>query len=252
MSGHSKWSQIKRAKGVTDAKRGQLFTKYTREIMVAVRSGGVDPESNFRLRLAIQKAKDSSMPYDNIDRAIKKASGGGEGGALAEVTYEAYGPGGVAILVNVLTDNRLRTLQEVRSVFTRGGGSLAEAGSVAWLFKPKGIITVDLANQDADELGLYAIDSGAEDVNPGKGYMEVTTEAKDLEKVRKALERKGAKIISAELPMVPQTMVSLGEKNALTTVRLLDRLEELDDVQKVYSNADYSDEVLEALKAQVA
>lgn len=252
MSGHSKWSQIKRAKGVADARKGQLFTKLTREIMVAARSGGTDPEGNFRLRLAIQKAKDSAMPYDNIDRAIKKAVGGGEGSALSEVTYEGYGPVGTAILVNTLTDNRMRTLQEIRTVFTRGGGNLAEAGSVSWLFKSKGLITAEPGSQDPEELGLFAIDSGAEDVKIEKGYIEIITEGKNLEMVRKALEQKGVKIISAEVSLVPQTTVKLDEKHAITAMKLLDRLEEMDDVQKVSSNAEFSDEVLEALKAQVA
>ncbi|MBI4331920.1 MAG: YebC/PmpR family DNA-binding transcriptional regulator [Chloroflexi bacterium] len=249
MSGHSKWSQIKRSKGVADAKKGQIFTKLTREIMVAVRSGGADPEANFRLRLAIQKAKDSSMPYDNIDRAIKKAMGGGEGSALQEVTYEGYGAGGTGILVNTLTDNRMRTLQEIRTVFTRGGGSLAEAGSVSWQFRSKGLITAEPGSMDPEELGLYAIDSGAEDVKIEKGYVEIITDGKDLELVRKALEPKGVKIISAEVSLVPQATVKLDEKSAVSAMKLLDKLEEMDDVQKVSSNAEFSDEVLEALKA---
>ncbi|MDZ4246181.1 MAG: YebC/PmpR family DNA-binding transcriptional regulator [Dehalococcoidia bacterium] len=252
MSGHSKWSSIKHAKGVTDARRGQLFTKLTREIMVAAREGELDPETNFHLRLAVQKAKDNSMPSDNIDRAIKKASGVGEGSALMEITYEGYGPGGVAILVQALTDNKNRTVQEMRTIFSRGGGNLGEAGCVAWIFKSKGVITLEPDNEDPEELGLFAIDSGAEDVRIEKEYLEVITDAKNLEAVRNALEEKGSKISSAEISMEPQTMVKLDEKSALTTLRLLDKLEEMDDVQKVYSNVDYSDEVLEALKAPEA
>ncbi len=251
MSGHSKWAQIKRSKGVTDAKRGQLFTKLTREIMVAARSGGPDPEGNFRLRLAIQKAKDSSMPYDNIARAMQKAVGGGEGSALTEVTYEGYGSGGTAILVNTLTDNKMRTLQEIRTIFTRGGGSLAESGSVAWLFKSKGIITVEADGKDPDELGLLAIDSGAEDVKVDKDDIEIVTEGKNLEMVRKALEEKGIKIVSAEISMVPQTTVKLDEKSAMSALKLIDKIEEMDDVQKVYTNAEFSEEVLDAIKDQM-
>ncbi len=252
MSGHSKWSTIKRSKGVLDAKRGQLFTKLTREIMVAARSGGgADIDSNFRLRLAVQKAKDSSMPYDNIHRAIEKATGGGEGGNLQEVTYEGYGPGGMAIVVNGLTDNRQRTVQEIRMVFSRGGGNLAESGSVAWQFKSKGVVTVDPAGQDPEELALYAIDAGAEDVQVGKSEVEIITEGKDLENVRKALEQKNVKILSAELSFLPQATVKLDEKTAPTAMRLLDKLEEMDDVQKVYSNAEIPDDVMEAIKAEV-
>ncbi len=251
MSGHSKWAQIKRSKGVADARKGQLFTKLTREIMVAARAGGADPEGNFRLRLAIQKAKDSAMPYDNIDRAIKKAVGGGEGSALTEVSYEGYGPGGTAILINTLTDNKMRTLQEIRTIFNRAGGSLAESGSVSWLFKSKGLITIEPGSQDAEEIGLVALDAGAEDVRIEKGFMEIETDGRSLETVRKGLDQKGLKIISAEVSMVPQTQAKLDEKSAVSAMRLLDKLEEMDDVQKVYSNAEFSEEVLEALKAQV-
>lgn len=249
MSGHSKWAQIKRQKGVADARRGQLFTKLIREIAVAARQGS-DPERNSRLRLAIQKARDSNMPLDNIERAIKRASGEGEGTTLAELMVEGYGPGGVAILLQVLTDNRNRALQEIRSAFGRGGGNLGEAGCVAWLFEAKGIITVETSGVDAEEVALYAIDVGADDVKIEKGYLEVHTHSAKLEEVRKALEQENLPIISAELSLVPKTTVELDEKEALRALKLLDRLEELDDVQRVSSNVDFSDEVLEGLRAQ--
>ena len=188
MSGHSKWHSIKHQKGVADARRGQLFTKLTREIIVVAREGGGNQEMNFRLRLAVQKARDANMPMDNIDRAIKKGTGELEGGSLSEVILEGYGPNGTAILVNALSDNRNRTIQEVRSVFTRHGSSLGESGCVAWLFDSKGVIIIKADDIDADELALSAIDAGAEDVKVENGYVEVYTVPEDLEKVRAALE----------------------------------------------------------------
>jgi YebC/PmpR family DNA-binding regulatory protein len=244
MSGHNKWSKIKHQKGASDAKRGNLYTKLTREIIISVKEGGSDPDGNFRLRLAIQKARDSNMPMDNIDRAIKKGSGTGEGGQLVEMTLEGYGPGGTAFLVNGLSDNRNRTVQEVRSTFTRHGGSLAESGSVSWLFDSKGIISIDAANIDADELTLQAIDAGAEDVNVEDGVVEVSTAPADLMKVRQALEKKGVTISSGELQKIPKTMVKLDDKAGLQALKLLDKLESIDDVQTVYSNADISDSVM--------
>lgn len=243
MSGHSKWASIKHQKGVADARRGQLFSKLTREIMVAVREGGASPEANFRLRLVIQKARDNNMPLDNIERAIKRGSGETEGAALSELVLEGYGPGGIAILVRALSDNRNRALQEVRNAFTRHGGSLGESGCVAWLFESRGLITVKI-DDDAEELELKAIDAGAEDVSLGDGYLEIYTRPEETEKVRQALERAGVPITSAELSMVPKTLVQLEEKPALQALRLLERLEELDEVQNVYSNADFSDEVV--------
>jgi YebC/PmpR family DNA-binding regulatory protein len=245
MSGHSKWSQIKRQKGAADAKRGSLFTKLTREIMVVVRQGGPNPETNFRLRLAIQKARESNMPADNIKRAIEKASGTGEDSNLTEVTMEGYGPGGVAIMVDATTDNRNRLLQEVRTAFTRHGGSLSESGSVAWLFDTRGTIIVDARGKDASELALNAIDAGAEDVNIGDGYLEVYTAPQNIEAVRKGIEGNDLSITSAEISKVANTIVELDEKNAQQTLRLLDKLEELDDVQRISSNANFSDAVLE-------
>jgi len=245
MSGHSKWSTIKRQKGVTDSRRGQLFTKLAREIIVAVREGGSNPEANFRLRLTVQKARDNNMPLDNIDRAIKRGSGHAEGASLAEMVLEGYGPNGVAILVTALSDNRNRTLQDVRNIFYRNGGNLGEAGCVAWLFDSRGLITVETNAQDAEKLALEAIDAGAEDVKIEDNYIEVYTKPAELELVREALGQKNIAIASAEISMIPKTVMELEEKAALQTLRLLDRLEELDEVQHVSSNADFPDAILE-------
>jgi len=245
MSGHSKWSTIKRQKGAADAKRGQIFTKLAREIIVAVREGGSNPEANFRLRLAVQKARDSNMPLENIDRAIKRGSGQTEGVSLAETVLEGYGPSGAAILVSALSDNRNRTLQEVRNIFTRNGGNLGESGCVAWLFDSRGVITVDTKEQDAEALALEAIDTGAEDVKIENNYIELYTRPEELERVREALKQKNIPVASAEVSRVPKTVVQLEEKSALQTLRLLDKLEELDEVQYVSSNADFPDSILE-------
>jgi len=248
MSGHSKWAQIKRQKGVADTKRGQLFTKLSREIAVAVRQGGSNPEMNFRLRLAVQKARDSNMPLDSIERAIKRGTGGGEGASLAETIYEGYGPGGAAILLEAMTDNRNRTIAEVRNLFSRGGGSLGESGCVTWIFEPKGVVTVEAA--EAEELALNLIDAGAEDIKIINGSLEVHIKPEDLEGVRKTLEEQNLAIVSAEVLMVPKSTVMLEEKTALQTLRLLDRLEELDEVQRVFTNADFPDEALENYRSQ--
>lgn len=244
MSGHSKWSTIKHQKGVADAKRGQLFTKLAREISVAVRQGGADTQANFKLRLIMQKARDNNMPLENIDRAIRRASGGTDGAALSEVTYEGYGPGGSAILAQALTDNKNRTLSEVRNILSRGGGNLGESGSVTWLFDSRGVIIADATKVDAEEVALFAIDAGAEDVKIEGTTLEVNTKPQDLEAVRKALELKKVPISSSELSMVPKTMVKLDEKSALQALKLLDKLEELDEVQHVYTNADFPDDVV--------
>lgn len=212
MSGHSKWHSIKHQKGVADARRGQLFTKLTREIIIAAREGGSNPEANFRLRLAIQKARDNNMPMDNIERAVKKGTGELEGGSLAEVVLEGYGPSGTAILVNALTDNRNRTIQEVRSTFTRHGSNLGESGCVSWLFDSKGVVTIKADELDADELALTAIDAGAEDVKVESGYVEVYTNPEELEIVRAALEQQELPIDASEILMVPKTLVQLDEK----------------------------------------
>jgi len=249
MSGHSKWASIKRQKGVTDSRRGQLFTKLTREIMIAAREGGGNPGANFRLRLAIEKARDNNMPSDNIERSIKKGSGELGAGTLAELMLEGYGPKGVAVLVEALTDNRNRTLQEVRSSFLRHGGSLGETGCVSWQFETRGVITMETNSADADELALSAIDAGAEDVKVEEGYLEIYTTPQNLEAVRKAVE-KVKPVVSAEISRVAKTTVNLDEKEALQTLKLLDHLEELDDVQRVSANVDFSAAVLEKLRAQ--
>jgi len=251
MSGHSKWSTIKRAKGVADARRGQLFTKLAREVMIAVREGGSSPDQNYHLRLIMQKCRDNNMPSENIERAIKKGSGEMTGSTLAEVTFEGYGPGGAAIIIQALTDNRNRALQEIRNIFNRGGGNMAEAGSVSWLFEHKGVITMATSELDAEEVALWAIDAAAEDVKVEKNHLEIYTAPDKLETVRRALEEKDVPIASAELSMIPKTTLNLNEEAALRVMKLLDRLEELDDVQRVFSNVDFSDEVLERLEAQV-
>src|SRR5579864_453981 len=208
MSGHSKWAQIRRAKGVNDARRGQLFTRLGREIVVAVREGGSgDPNTNFRLRLAVQRARDANMPMENIERTIKRALGGSEGAALEEITYEGYGPGGTAILVQALTENRNRTVAEVRNAFNRNGGNMGENGCVDWLFESKGIIEVELNGRDPDELSLEAIDMGADDVDPVGADDEVLTiytDPSEVEKVRQALEKK-YKVVKAESALIPKT-----------------------------------------------
>ncbi len=250
MSGHSKWHSIKHQKGVADAKRGQLFTKLTKEIIMAVRQGGASSDANYRLRLAVQKARDNNMPMDNIDRAIKKGSGEGEGSALVEMNLEGYGPGGTAILVQAVSDNRNRTVQEIRNVFSRHGGSLGESGCVSWLFESKGIITIDTENQDTDELTLKAIDAGAEDVKLEGDYMEVYTKPDKLMAVRAALEQEKIPVASAEVSMVAKTTVELEEKAALQALKLLGKLEELDEVQLVSSNANFSDAILKKYQEQ--
>src|SRR5687767_5477843 len=213
MSGHSKWAQIKRQKGVNDSRRGQLFTKLTREITIAAREGGGDPDANFRLRLAIQRARQINMPADNIQRAISRATGTGDDQQqLEEITYEGYGPGGVAIFVEALTDNRNRTVAEVRNVFTRNGGNLGESGSVAWLFEPRGYISVPVDGKDPDEVTLTAIDAGAVDVLEEDKALAVYTALEDMEKVRGALENAGLSAETAERAMVPKTQVSLDHK----------------------------------------
>ncbi len=244
MSGHSKWAQIKRQKGANDAKRGQLFTKLGREITIAARDGGGDPNANFRLRLAVQHARESNMPMDNIERAIKRGTGGGEGAALEDIIYEGYGVGGAAILVEAMTDNRNRAAAEIRSVFTRHGGSLGETGCVSWLFDSRGIITVEIGKENPDDLALTAIDAGADDVKVEDGTLEVYTEPADLDAVRQALETKKVTIANAELSMIPKTTLGLDSKATITVMKMVERLEELDDVQRVFSNIEVSEEAL--------
>ena len=249
MSGHSKWHQIRRQKGVNDAKRGQLFTRLGREIVVAVREGGgPDPDANFRLRMAIQRARAANMPMENIDRTIQRAAGGGEGSQLQEIQYEGYAPGGAALLVQVVTDNRNRTAAEMRNVFNKNGGNLGEVGCVDWIFENRGVIEIPVDGKDVDELTLLAIDAGAEDVetpDEGSEVLTVYTEPAQFEAVRLALEAKKAPMERAETTLIPKTKVPLDEKDALQTLRLIDRIEDLDDVQAVFTNADITDEIAE-------
>ena len=245
MSGHSKWSTIKHAKAVTDARRGKLFTKLTREIIVAAKQGGGDPTMNIRLRMAIQKAKDANMPNDNIDRAVKRASGGGDQDQMVEFTYEGYGPGGVAIMLQTLTDNRNRTVSAIRSTLTKAGGNLAQSGAVAWQFEPRGILVVNAEPDDAEEFALVAIDAGAEDFETFDSTLQIYSPVDRLEEIRQTLADNDASIVSSDLSMIPNSAITLDNKVANQILRLLDQLEELDDVQRVYSNADFPDEVLE-------
>jgi len=250
MSGHSKWSTIKHQKGVTDARRGQLFTKLAREISVASRAGGDNPDMNVRLRMAVQKARESNMPLDNVERAIRRGAGSGDGDSdsLDEALYEGYGPGGVAILLQALTDNRQRTVSDVRASFAKAGGNLGEAGCVSWNFDSKGVITAEVAPDAGEDIALVAIDAGAEDFRLEGSYLEIHVEPENLEALRNTLEGHGVKVTSADLSMVPRSTVLLDPNVAQQALRLLDRLEDLDDIQKVYTNADFPDEALEQYK----
>lgn len=248
MSGHSKWSTIKRQKGANDAKRSQLFTKLAREITIAARQGDPNPQANPALRLAVQKAKDNNMPTDNIERAIKRASGPSEGAQLSELVLEGYGPGGSAILIHALTDNRNRTISDVRNAFNRNGANLGESGCVGWLFEHKGVIIIDVKDVNTEELALMAIDIGADDVKIDNKMIEVCTMPHDMEIIRTALEKRGVTIQSAELAYVPKTVIRLDEKPALQALKLLDKLEDLDDVQRVFINADFPNAILEKYK----
>jgi len=244
MSGHSKWSTIKRQKGANDAKRGALFTKVTREIMIAARAGGGDPDGNFRLRIAMDKARSVNMPQDNIKRAIEKATGAGDAEQFEEIVYEGYGPGGVAVLVETATDNRNRTAADVRSIFTKAGGQLAGSGAVAWQFEPRGLITVPATTSDADTVALAAIDAGAEDVDTSDAErVEVYTTPGDLERVRAALDKAGISVESAESAMVAKNQVEVDANRARQNLRLVEMLEDLDDVQRVTANFDIPEEI---------
>ena len=251
MSGHSKWSTIKRQKGANDAKRGALFTKLAREIITAARQGGPDPDANYRLRIAIEKARSSSMPAENIKRAIERATGGGaDAEQFEEITYEGIGPANVAVIVAAMTDNRNRTASEIRSAFNKAGGTLS---TVAWQFVQRGVISLPLNGRDPDELTLAAIDAGAADVGaPEGGTIEIMTEPGELEAVRSSLAAAGYDAESAELSMEPTTTVEIGdEKQAKAVLQFVERLEDLDDVQNVYANFDIPAELMEQLEAQV-
>ncbi len=249
MAGHSKWAQIKHKKAATDAKRGKQFTKLARAITVAAREGGGDPEGNPALATAVQKARDFSMPKDNIQRAIDKGTGAGDaGGEIERAVYEGYGPGGAAILVEALTDNRNRTGAEVRHAFDKHSGSLGEPGSVGWIFEKRGVILVDAERYGEDDL-MAAIDAGAEDVSHDGDLLKVLTAAGDLAAVREALEDAGVEIESAELAMEPKNVVEVGEGDARSLMRLMEALDEHDDVDAVHANFDIPAEVLEAASA---
>ena len=248
MSGHSKWSTIKRKKGAEDAKRGKIFTKIGRELEIAAREGP-DPDVNFKLRLVIEKARQANMPKDNIERAIRRGAGLEKGEALADLTFEGYGPHGVAMLVHVTTDNRNRAVAEVRSVFNRGGGNLGESGCVAWLFASKGYITIAVDDSDPNELAMIAIEAGADDVTVASDLVEVFTTPEDFQVVRETLQEQGLAIESAELAMIPKSLAQLGEKETFQVMNLVEKLEELDDVQEVYSNLDLSDELMAKYEA---
>ena len=243
MSGHSKWSQIKRQKGANDVKRGATFTKVAREISIAARAGGGDPDGNFRLRLAVEKARAVNMPADNIKRAIERATGASESDQFEEIVYEGYGPGGVAILVEAATDNRNRTAADVRSRFSKAGGQLAASGAVAWQFEPRGLITVNRSGSDPDDVALAAIDAGAEDVDTEVDPLEIYTAPGDLERVRRALEESGARVEHAENAMIAKQTVELESSKARQALRLVEDLEELDDVQRVTANFDIPEEI---------
>ena len=249
MSGHSKWAGIKHKKAIVDAKRGKLFSKLIREITVAARTGG-DPSINARLRQAIERAREANMPADNIKRAIQKGTGELPGVSYEEVIYEGYGPGGVAILLNILTDNKNRTTSEVRHLFERNGGHLGGAGSVAWVFKKKGLITVDSDKCKEDELMEVALEAGAEDLKKGEETFEVITSLSDFEKVKKAIKEKGIEYNLAEVTMIPKNVKKLDAQVGKQLLRLIDAVEEHDDVQHVYANFDVPDEVIEEMEKE--
>lgn len=248
MSGHSKWSTIKRKKGAIDAKRGKAFTKIIKEITLAARLGGGDIEGNSRLRQAIMVAKEENMPKDNIERAIKKGLGSGEGAAnYEEITYEGYGPGGVAVLVEIMTDNKNRTVAEIRHILSKHGGNLGENGCVAWIFNKKGSIVIDKKIMDEDALMELALDAGAEDVISDGNEFEVITDPSSFEKVKKAIDEKGIKHLEARIGMIPSNTVKLEMNKAEQMLKLMEKLEDNDDVQNVYANFDIDDDVMEKL-----
>ena len=245
MSGHSKWSTIKHKKAAKDAKRGKLFTKFIKEITVAARMGGGELSSNPRLRTAVQTARDNSMPNENIERAIKKGTGELEGVSYEEVSYEGYGPGGVAFLVQTLTDNRNRTVSDLRRMFNKHGGNLGETGCVAWMFDSKGLIVVSREAVEEEALLGLALDAGAEDVSESDDVFEVVTQPEDFAAVRESLENGGIPVASAEVTMIPKNTTRLGEKEAEQTLSLTEELEDHDDIQSVAANFDIPDEILE-------
>lgn len=244
MSGHSKWSTIKRKKGALDAKRGKLFTKLIKELTIAAREGGGDPAANPRLRLAVDNAKAANMPADNIDRAIKKATGELEGVTISELTYEGYGPGGVALLVEVATDNKNRTVAEVRHIFSKNTGNMGESGSVAWMFEKKGIITLPKLGKSEDDILEIALNAGAEDMRTEDEYFEIQTEVESFEPVRRSLIEKNLNLDNASLQWIAKNTINVAGENAERMMKLIESLEDCDDVQNVYSNADFDEEFI--------
>jgi len=249
MSGHSKWHSIRHKKGAADAKRGKIFTRHAKLITIAAQQGGGDPEMNPSLRLAIEKAKAENMPNDNIKRAIQKGTGEDKNAAqIMEITYEGYGPNGIALMITCLTDNKNRTVASVRSTLTKNGGSIGEGGCVGWMFHKKGVLTVDLKVQNQEELELLAIDAGAEDVVTDGDILEITTTPDDFENVKKHLEENSVKFEGAEISLIPENTIAIeSEDDAKKILRLIDLLEEDEDVDKVYSNFDIPAEILEKL-----
>ena len=246
MSGHSKWSSIKHKKAANDSKRGKLFSKLVKEITVAARAGGADPEMNPRLRTAISTAKSSNVPNDNIEKALLRGTGELEGVEYEEISYEGYGPGGIALMIEVLTDNRNRAVAEVRHALTKHGGSMGERGCVSWMFEKRGLIAVGQENTDEDELFMVAAEAGADDITPLGDTIEIITPFEAFDSVRIAVEEAGVQIEVAEISMIPQNTVELDGKEAERMIRLMEALEDSDDVQKVYANFDIPDEILEA------
>ena len=249
MSGHSRWSQIKRKKGKTDVQRGKIFSKILREITVAARNGGGDPKVNMRLKAAMESAKEANMPHDNIKRAIQKGTGELPGESYEEITYEGYAPGGVAVLVRVVTDNRNRTAPEIRKIFELHDGKLGATGCVAWMFERKGLIQIDAEKISEDDLLGRALDAGATDMRRVEKVFEITTAPAEMDAVRGALEKSGVPVQEADVSFVPQSTVRVEGKDAAGVVKLIEALEELDDVQTVYANYDIPDDVLEAISA---
>jgi YebC/PmpR family DNA-binding regulatory protein len=249
MSGHSKWSTIKHKKAATDAKRGKIFTRLAREIAIAAREGGGDSTVNFRLRLVMDKARAANMPKDNIERAVKRGTGELKSDELEEMLYEGYGPHGIAMLIAVVTDNRNRTVSDVRRIFNKMGGNLAEPGSVVWQFSRKGYITLSAEGLDNDHIFDIAIDANAEDVEFGDDIVEIYSEVDEFQNVQEALDNENIKIENAELSYIPNMQVRLEQKDALKVMNVVDALEELDDVQQVFSNLDISDELMAAYEA---
>lgn len=248
MSGHSKWHNIKLKKTKVDSMKGKVFTKLAREIIIAARQGGADPDGNFRLKLAVQKAKEANMPKENIERAISKAAGSGEdGNAIEEMTYEGYGPGGVALMLEIATDNKNRTVPELRNVLGKNGGSLGEPGCVAWMFDRKGILTFDAKAVKEDDLLACVLDAGAEDLRSEEDLLEVITDPSEFQRVKEATDKAGYPAVSAEIAMIPKTVINVSDRDAPSVLKLMEMLENHDDVQKIHSNFDIDSKILEEL-----